>query len=104
MQDKGVHFVEYLVLGLLCAHACLHTWPDRAAPRTIALGAFLAAAWGLSDELHQAFVPGRSADVYDFVADACGASVGALLRGGWRWVRARRSPELVGSSTEEMTS
>ena len=78
-QDKGVHFVEYLVLGFLCAYATRRTWPSRHAFRTIVLGAFLASAWGFSDELHQAFVPGRSADILDFAADTLGGSVGALL-------------------------
>lgn len=78
-QDKGVHFIEYLVLGFLCAYAARRTWLDRAPARTILFGAFLAAAWGFSDELHQAFVPGRSADIVDFVADTLGASAGALL-------------------------
>lgn len=78
-QDKGVHFIEYLVLGFLCAFATRRTWPRRRAARTILLGAFLASAWGFSDELHQAFVPGRSADIVDFVADTLGSSVGALL-------------------------
>lgn len=78
-QDKGVHFIEYLVLGFLCAYATRRTWPRRHPARTILLGAFLAAAWGFSDELHQAFVPGRSADIVDFVADTLGSSTGALL-------------------------
>lgn len=78
-QDKGIHFVEYLVLGFLCAFATRRTWRDRRPARTIMLGAFLAAAWGFSDELHQAFVPGRSADIADFVADTLGGCVGALL-------------------------
>ncbi len=80
-KDKGVHFLEYAVLGFLCAHAALRTWPKRPPIRTLALGAFLAAAWGFSDELHQAFVPGRSAELGDLVADALGASVGAVARG-----------------------
>ncbi|HJK90044.1 MAG TPA: VanZ family protein [Polyangiaceae bacterium LLY-WYZ-15_(1-7)] len=92
LKDKGVHFLEYAVLGFLCAHAALRTWPDRAPLRTLALGAFLATAWGLSDELHQAFVPGRSAEVADLVADAIGALAGAGLRGVVRQFATRRAP------------
>ena len=83
---------EYAVLGFLCAHAALRTWPDRAPLRTLALSAFLATAWGLSDELHQAFVPGRSAEVADLVADAIGALAGAGLRGVVRQFATRRAP------------
>jgi len=80
LRDKGVHFLEYAVLGFLCAHATLATWPRRPRLRVLLVAVLIAAAWGLSDELHQALVPGRSAEVLDFVADAVGASVGVLVR------------------------
>lgn len=81
LRDKGVHFCEYGLLGFLCAHAALGTWPAVTRVRLLAAGAFIATAWGLGDELHQAFVPGRSAEVLDLVADALGASAGAVARG-----------------------
>jgi VanZ family protein len=81
MRDKLIHLVEYGVLGFFCAHATLRTWPRKPRRRMLALGAFLASAFGLSDELHQAFVPGRSAELLDFVADTVGASCGAYARG-----------------------
>ena len=80
-DGKVVHFFEYGMLGFLCAHATSRTWPRRPRPRMLALGAFLASAFGLSDELHQAFVPGRTAELLDFVADVLGASCGAFARG-----------------------
>lgn len=79
LKDKLVHFVEYLILGALCTYATRRTWPRRHAWRTVALGAVLAAAFGVTDELHQAFVPGRSSDIADVYADALGAVVGAAL-------------------------
>ena len=57
-----------------------------------ALAAALAAVYGVSDELHQSFVPGRTADGADVVADAVGAVLGAGA-GTWtlaaldRWAR-----------------
>ena len=36
LRDKAIHFVEYGVLGFLCAHAILLTWPRR--PRTAVSG------------------------------------------------------------------
>ena len=79
-RDKGIHFVEYAVLGFLCANAARRSFPTRAAWRTLLVGAFVAAAWGLGDELHQAFVPGRSPEALDVVADALGSLAGASLR------------------------
>ena len=38
-----------------------------------------ATVYGISDEFHQWFVPGRTADVHDVMADAIGATRG---RGG----------------------
>lgn len=81
LRDKGVHFCEYGLLGFLCAHAALGSWPSVTRLRLLAAGAFIATAWGLGDELHQAFVPGRSAEVLDLVADALGATAGAIARG-----------------------
>ncbi len=35
--------------------------------------------YGLSDEIHQFYVPGRSADPYDLIADISGAAISVLL-------------------------
>ncbi len=71
--DKGVHGMLDLVLGVLVARAAML----RAGDVTRAL-AWIAAlvVFGLLDELHQAWIPGRSADVADWIADSIGAAVG----------------------------
>ena len=67
--DKLAHFAGYAVLGFLLAKAS-GSWK----------AALLLAAWfGASDELHQAFVPLRSAGVDDWLADALGAWLGASI-------------------------
>jgi VanZ family protein len=78
-RDKGVHFVEYGVLAWLNARAMLRS--GFALSRRAALGvAFLVtAAWGLLDEIHQAFVPSRSSDWRDVLADWIGAALAVLL-------------------------
>jgi len=92
-RDKGIHFLEYAVLGFLCANAARRSFPTRAPWRTFAVGAFVATAWGLGDELHQAFVPGRSAEALDLVADALGSITGAGLRFAVSRVRPVRPAE-----------
>ena len=87
LRDKGVHFLEYGALGLLVAHATLRTWPHRSAARTLPLAVLICVAWGVLDEIHQAFVPGRSADVLDLVADTLGTVSGAGLRFALRVAR-----------------
>ncbi len=77
-RDKSLHFLEYGVLGWLCASASSRTWPSAATWRTASFAVFVAVLWGLSDEIHQALVPGRSAELADLFADALGALIGAV--------------------------
>jgi len=84
LKDKGVHFVEYGILGGLVAHAALRTWPRHAIARVLAVSVWLTVGWGVLDEIHQAFIPGRAADLLDLVAD----SVGAVFGTGFRYMLA----------------
>ncbi len=78
-QDKVFHLCEYFGLGFLSAFAF-----DRGSIRSRFLfGFLLASVYGISDEIHQSFVPGRDASVWDFMADAIGAWIGA-----WAYLRA----------------
>jgi VanZ family protein len=80
-SDKLAHAAAF---GLLAA-----LWSWALAPRNLSVFAaaaiaFLAAkVWGVFDEVHQSFVPGRSADVLDAAADAAGACL-VLLPAVWR--------------------
>jgi VanZ family protein len=47
--------------------------------RVALLSVLSAGVYGISDEIHQYFVPGRSADVMDVAADFIGAALGVLL-------------------------
>lgn len=78
--DKAVHFVEYAVLGFLVARALRITAPERPRRRSFAIAAGLAAAYGLTDEVHQLFVPDRAFEWGDLAADAAGAALGAAIR------------------------
>ncbi len=90
-QDKLFHAGVY---GLLAA-ALLGAQPAgrRGYGRRQAwLAAALASLYGITDEVHQAFVPGRSADVWDWVADTAGAALAA-------WLLARASALRAGPAT-----
>jgi VanZ family protein len=76
--DKVAHLLVFLVLGLLSARALA---AGRHRDRPLAWVVLVAAvvAFGALDEVHQAFVPQRTPDVLDFVADAVGGAIGVAL-------------------------
>ncbi len=75
--DKLLHFGEYAVFGLLLRRAFLREGGHAGAHAgTWALAA--AVVYGALDEAHQAFVPGRVAELGDLAADACGAAAAQL--------------------------
>jgi len=78
--DKVAHAVTYAVLGGLLRVATGHGGAAVA----------LAAGYGLTDEVHQAYVPGRSPDPLDWLADVVGAAVGVALVASF--ARRRRTP------------
>ena len=63
--DKVAHGIAFGVLGALLYLATGSVW-------SALLGASL---YGLSDELHQMYVSGRSADMRDWLADTIGALI-----------------------------
>lgn len=92
LSDKFLHTVEYVPLGFLWAS--LFRGPAR---RRVLLGWLAACLFGLTDELHQAFVPGREVSALDWAADALGSGLGALLAAVvWPAVRRNRKKTTSG--------
>lgn len=81
LKDKGVHFLEFAVLAFLIAQA----FGRARYKEVVAIAWCVTTLYGVSDELHQAFVPNRCADVSDACADALGALFGAMA--GVAWLR-----------------
>jgi len=76
--DKMLHALEYAVMGFFTTRGAMLSW-DLPRYGGAAIGAGLAAALGIFDELHQYYVPGRQASVGDALADTIGAILGAAL-------------------------
>jgi VanZ family protein len=76
IDDKFGHFGIYGLLGTL---VCRLTGGWRGALASL----IIVSAYGASDEWHQSFVPGRSSDVQDWIADTVGAAIGIALYMGW---------------------
>jgi VanZ family protein len=74
--DKAVHLALYGTLGFLAVRAAA----PPARPVTTAARILLAIAlFAALDEIHQRFIPGRSMELFDWVADTLGAAAGGLL-------------------------
>lgn len=77
-QDKFMHALTYAVLALLWARA---GWSEGASFqwKRIFGVTILCALYGITDEVHQMYVPGRDASIEDWIADTVGAFLGAFL-------------------------
>ena len=82
-SDKTLHFVAYFVLGVLTVRASHRGLPAHLTRRGALLAVLIAIGYGAFDEAHQYFVPGRTADVLDLLADSAG--VVAALVVCWSW-------------------
>jgi VanZ family protein len=85
---KLAHAAEYAVLGALLL---------RASGRT-GLALALGTLYAVSDELHQALVPGRLGSPVDVAIDAVGIACGVVF---WQRARARTDHRVNGSSVED---
>ena len=72
-SDKLAHLAMYAVLGFLSLRAVA---ASGALPRILLLTLISIAMFGAVDEWHQQFVPNRSADPADWVADVAGGALG----------------------------
>jgi VanZ family protein len=77
--DKLAHFGFYGVMGMLCGLWRRET-SDLPA-RALLLAFLFVTVLGALDEGHQYFIPGRSMDVKDWVADMSGCGLGAASSG-----------------------
>jgi VanZ family protein len=77
--DKLLHLGAYGVLGILFYRTYLAGWPQALTRTLIWASVISTALYGLSDEIHQYFVPERCADPLDWLADAVGGTSGAVI-------------------------
>lgn len=90
--DKFLHMMGYALLGALFYRAYGSLWFGGKHWRVALFSVLSAGFYGISDEIHQYFVPGRSADVMDAAADFVGAALGVLIYMGLFNKRVARLP------------
>ncbi len=71
-QDKIFHMTAYYIMAV-SAWRFFNCHNNSSANYIWAV--IFTSIYGISDEWHQYFVPGRSADVYDWIADTIGAII-----------------------------
>ncbi len=76
--DKYLHVAGYALLGILFFRAFRSLRPGNRLLGVILLSISASTAYGISDEIHQYFVPCRTADVMDALADMVGSALGVL--------------------------
>lgn len=87
---KCAHAFEYFVLGILLLNVIRQFWPTSCEKKwaeywyLAVIGAFI---YSVTDEIHQAFVSGRSCELRDVIIDTLAAGVGVgvvMLIRRWR--------------------
>lgn len=92
VSDKLEHFVAYGVLALLTLRATSGGRWAGVSWTAVAVAWCIAVGYGISDEFHQSFVPGRTADPADVAADAVGAATALIGAGAFGIIlRSRRA-------------
>lgn len=80
-QDKLEHFLAYGLLGILLSRSLrpmkVETW------QRIMLITVSTTLYGISDEYHQSFVPGRDVSALDVLADGVGGFFAAQVLFWW---------------------
>ncbi|MGE5446504.1 MAG: VanZ family protein [Ignavibacteriales bacterium] len=77
--DKLIHFFLYLILGLIFTYFLSGLKSGLAQIMVGFATFFFIAIYGLSDEVHQTFTPGRTFELLDIITDVLGGVTGWLL-------------------------
>ena len=115
--DYILHAIEYFLLALLLIRLFLASQSPQPKKSALAswhqacwLGVMIAISYGITDEIHQYFVPGRNCSLSDVLADSAGtllaygvASLDYLFLKYCRsWIAFVRGFEAIGSLSYAM--
>lgn len=90
--DYVAHGVSYAGLGVMFMRALAGGRLSAMSWKWVLVATILGGLYGVSDEFHQSFVPGRHSSFSDVVADTVGSLAGASLAAlTGAWLRRRRN-------------
>ena len=78
-MDKFLHIIAYFVLGCTLAMAVEGNFKGMKRNAKIWMVVIVGALYAIADEIHQSYVPGRSSDIFDIIADFIGIGLSVLL-------------------------
>lgn len=84
--DKINHALAFGGMMVVALRASGYLFARTSIAVRVGIALLFCALYGATDELHQAFVPGRTCDIYDWVADMTGvflALVGIVVTRRW---------------------
>jgi VanZ family protein len=96
VERKGAHVFEYAVLTMLAFNYFRLVFRLDSFGRVLTLAMVLALAYGMTDELHQSFVPFRGARFSDVLIDGGGVFFAGLLMFWWWHVKTKNRPKRGG--------
>ncbi len=70
-----LHMIEYAIFSILLFRAFINSKNNVFRGNAIHLAIIIAILYGISDEIHQYFVPGRIFDRFDIIANSIGSAV-----------------------------
>jgi len=91
IPDWILHGVEYFGFAALVFRAVSGGLPAVVTRARVATTMAIVTAYAVSDEVHQLFVPYRTADVRDVRSDVVGASIALVLCWAWHIIATPRT-------------
>lgn len=74
---KSAHLIEYGILTILIYRGLIGSEIDN--KKAIIYSIVIASLYGVTDEFHQSFIPGRGPSIRDVAIDTIGATIGVNL-------------------------
>ncbi|HPA14169.1 MAG TPA: VanZ family protein [Desulfobacterales bacterium] len=94
-MDKFLHFAGYGLLGALFLRAYKTLSMRNRTGLLVTISILSAFIFGITDEIHQYYVPRRSSDLMDLMADLLGSAFGVFL---YQLIHANRYHHAAGVS------
>jgi VanZ family protein len=77
--DKLVHVIEFFIFGFFVRRAFFYQSNENIKNSSFLISLIVGILYGISDEVHQIFVPNRNPAIDDTIADAIGVIISQFI-------------------------